>query len=69
MPFGYSSWVSRPSGSTKIRCSVRSAKRTTLSSMDGQYRGPTLSITPVYMGDRSRPARMIRCVVSFVAAT
>ena len=32
------------------------AKRMTLSSIDGQYRGPTPWITPVNIGERSRPA-------------
>ena len=64
IPFGYTSSVSSPSGSTKIWCASRSAKRTTLSSTDGQYRGPVPSMTPVYMGERSRAARMIACVRS-----
>jgi hypothetical protein len=36
MPFGYTSWVSSPSGSMKIWCEALSAKRATLSSTDGQ---------------------------------
>ena len=49
-----------------MRWLLRSAKRTTLSSIDGQYRGPVLLITPVYSGERSRPPRMISCVRSLV---
>src|SRR3712207_8399288 len=41
-----------------------SAKRTTLSSMLGQYRGPVDSICPLYMGARCRLARMISCMRS-----
>ena len=37
----YSSSVSRPIGSMNSRCRSLSAKRTTLSSIEGQYRGPT----------------------------
>ena len=36
MPLGYTSWVVSPSGSTKIWCELRSAKRWILSSTDGQ---------------------------------
>src|SRR5690242_21122829 len=42
------------------------AKRCTLSSMDGQYLGPTPWIAPVNIGDRSRAPRMISWVRSFV---
>ena len=34
-------------------------------SMEGQYRGPTPSITPLCMGERSRFSRIIRWVSSF----
>src|ERR1019366_4122802 len=46
MPLTYTSWVSRPSGSRKIWCRGLSGNFTILSSMDGQYRGPTPSIWP-----------------------
>ena len=50
--------VVKPSGSTNIWCDVLSANRVILSSIDGQYRGPIPSITPVYIGDRSKPSRI-----------
>ncbi len=46
---------------------VLSAKRTTLSSMLGQYRGPVPSIWPEYIGARWRLARMIWWICSLVA--
>ena len=55
-------WVWRPSGSRKSWCASFSANLTTLSSIDGQYRGPTPSIRPVYIGDLSRFARIMSCV-------
>ena len=42
-----------------------SGKRTTLSSMLGQYRGPTPSMRPLYRGERSRLARMTSLAVSY----
>jgi hypothetical protein len=45
-PFTYSSRESSPSGSRKTWCLGLSGKRTTLSSMEGQYRGPGPEITP-----------------------
>ncbi len=62
----YSSSVSSPMGSTKSWCRSLSAKRTTLSSMEGQYRGPTPSITPENRGDRSRLARITAWVAALV---
>ncbi len=58
--------VSSPSGSTKIWCDGLSAKRTILSSTDGQYRGPTPSILPEYIGDSCSDARMMSWVSSRV---
>ncbi len=46
IPFAYTSSVSSPSGSRITWCRSRSGKRSTLSSMDGQYRTPAASITP-----------------------
>ena len=62
----YSSSVSRPMGSTNSWCRGLSAKRVTFVSMDGQYRGPTPSMTPLCMGERSRFSRMIRWVSALV---
>ena len=45
-PLTYISSVAIPSGSKKIWCLSLSAKRTILSSIEGQYRGPTPSISP-----------------------
>src|ERR1017187_413178 len=66
IPFGYTSLVFNPSGSRNIWCESLSAKRVILSSMEGQYLGPTPSITPVNNGERSSPARIISCVSLFV---
>src|SRR3954451_17696059 len=44
-----------------------SAKRTTLSSMLGQYRGPVEAIWPEYIGARCRLARMISWIRSLLA--
>ena len=41
-------------------------KRTTLSSIDGQYRGPVPTISPQYRGERSREARMMAWVSGVV---
>ena len=41
MPCRYISSVSSPQGSTKMGWRSLSLNRTTLSSMEGQYRGPT----------------------------
>src|SRR5688572_15037541 len=43
------------------------AKRTTLSSMLGQYRGPVDSIWPLYIGARCRLARMMSWMAWLVA--
>src|SRR5205823_1510049 len=56
-----------PSGSRKMWWLCLSAKRTTLSSMLGQYRGPVDAIWPEYIGARCRLARMISWIRSFVA--
>ena len=40
-PFGYTTSVSKPSGSSHTMCE-RSGKRLTFISSDGQYRGPTI---------------------------
>ena len=45
-PWMYISSVSSPIGSMNSWCRGLSANRTTFVSMDGQYRGPTPSITP-----------------------
>ncbi len=42
----YISSVSRPMGSMNSWCRGLSRKRTILVSMEGQYRGPTPSMTP-----------------------
>ena len=65
-PWMYSSSVSRPMGSMNSRWRSLPAKRTTLSSMEGQYRGPTPSMTPENRGDRSRLARMTAWVSGVV---
>ena len=57
---------SSPSGSRKIWCDCLSANRTILSSIEGQYLGPTPSICPPYIADRERLSRMIWWVVSLV---
>src|SRR5439155_8898521 len=44
-----------------------SAKRTTLSSMLGQYRGPVEAIWPEYIGARCRLARMMSWIAGLVA--
>ena len=62
----YSSSVFRPMGSTNSWWRSLSGKRTTLVSKEGQYRGPTPSMTPEYMGARSRFSRTIRWVSSVV---
>jgi len=56
----------RLSGSRKTKCEVLSANRTILSSIEGQYRGPTPSICPPYMAERSRFSRIMSWVFSFV---
>ena len=66
IPFGYNSRVLSPSGSIKIWCESLSEKRTTLSSIEGQYRGPTPSISPVNKGERSSPLLIRSWVLSFV---
>ena len=45
-PWMYISSVSRPMGSMKSWCRGLSLNRTIFVSMDGQYRGPTPSMTP-----------------------
>ena len=45
-PCSYITSVISPQGSTKMGWRSLPAKRTTLSSMEGQYRGPTPSIMP-----------------------
>jgi len=46
IPFAYTSSVSSPSGSRITWCRSRSAKRFTLSSIEGQYRTPVASMIP-----------------------
>src|SRR5947209_11563693 len=65
MPLTYTSWVFRPSGSRKNWCWVLSGNLTTLSSIDGQYRGPTPEICPEYIAERCTFSR-ISCSVSGV---
>ena len=65
-PWMYSSSVLRPMGSMNSWCRGFSENRTTLSSMEGQYRGPTPSITPENRGERWRLSRMTRWVFSLV---
>ena len=65
-PWMYNSSVSRPMGSMKSWCRGLSGKRVILASIEGQYRGPTPSMTPLCMGERSRFSRMIRWVSSLV---
>src|ERR1035441_5960495 len=60
MPLMYTSCVFSPSGSRKNWCFVLSGNRTILSSIDGQYRGPTPEICPVYIGDRCAFSRISR---------
>src|SRR6516165_5719727 len=55
-----------PSGSRKIWWPSRSPKRTILSSIEGQYRGPLLEICPEYIGERWTLSRMTRWVAAFV---
>ena len=62
----YSSSVSSPMGSTNSWCRSLSGKRTILVSKEGQYRGPTPSMRPEYMGARSRFSWTIRLVSSVV---
>ena len=45
---------------------VLSGNLTILSSIEGQYRGPTPSIWPLYSGDRAMLSLRIRCVSSVV---
>src|SRR5207237_10344387 len=66
MPFGYTVVSSSPSGSKKIWCPSRSPKRTILSSIEGQYRGPLVLICPDYIGERCTLARMISWVAGVV---
>ena len=51
IPPTYISSVSSPSGSIKIWCLSLSWNLITLSSIDGQYLGPTPFILPLYIGD------------------
>ncbi len=44
------------------------AKRSILSSIEGQYLGPTPSILPVYIGENSKPVRKISCTSLLVQA-
>src|SRR5579871_5210376 len=66
IPFTYTSCVSRPSGSRKIWCLVLSGNLTTLSSIEGQYRGPTPAIWPLYKGERAMLSLRIDKVCSEV---
>ena len=50
-------------------CRGLSGKRTTLSSMLGQYRGPTPSICPPYRGERWMFSKITRLVSSLVQLT
>ena len=62
----YSSSVFRPMGSTKSWWRSLSGKRTIFVSKEGQYRGPTPSMRPEYMGARSRFSWTMRFVSSVV---
>ena len=55
-----------PSGSRKTWCRSLPSKRTTLSSMEGQYRGPIPLITPEYRGERESPDRIASWVAALV---
>src|SRR3972149_98556 len=65
-PLTYTVVVSYPSGSRKTWWRSLSANRLILSSIDGQYRGPTALILPVNMGDRSNPFRRTSWVFGLV---
>src|ERR1017187_4818338 len=69
MPLTYTSLVSRPSGSRKIWWRGLSGNLTILSSIDGQYRGPTPSICPLYKGERGIASSNTRRVSSVVYPT
>src|SRR5271166_5349845 len=58
--------LSASSGSRKIWWLSRSEKRTTLSSIEGQYLGPRLEIAPECIADRDKFKRTIRCVFGVV---
>ena len=66
IPATYISNVSSPSGSINIWCLFLSGNFITLSSIDGQYLGPTPSIAPLYIGDLSILSLIILWVSSFV---
>ena len=53
-------------GSTKSWWRSLSGKRTILVSKEGQYRGPTPSMTPEYMGARWRFSSTMRFVSAVV---
>ena len=55
-PFRYISTVLAPSGSIKSWCLFLSENLSILSSIDGQYLGPTPLILPVNIGDLSKPS-------------
>ena len=65
-PWTYTSGVRRPSGSRKTWWLAFSLKRTTLSSMDGQYRGPFDAAQPPYVGVSCRFSSISRCVSAVV---
>ena len=69
MPWRYISSVPRPQGSMNSWCRGLSGKRTTLSSMLGQYRGPMPSIWPPYRGERWMLSRITCLVASLVQLT
>ena len=62
IPFGYIRFVLSPSGSIKIWCDNLSANLVTLSSIEGQYLGPTPSMAPLNKGDLPRELSIILCV-------
>ena len=59
IPFGYTSLAFRPSGSINIWCESLSENLKILSSIEGQYLGPTPSIFPENIGDLSIPSEII----------
>ena len=58
-------WQAR-GNAVRVEWLSRCANRTTLSSMDGQYLGPTPSISPEYIGERCSAPRMMSWVFSEV---
>ena len=65
-PFIYI-WSDRyHSGSKNNKCDGCSENRFTLSSIEGQYLGPTPFISPLYIGDSWAFLSIILCVFSLV---